>query len=223
MIRTAMRSLAALALLAVIAGCDKPQPPTSSPPAPQAQTDAADIIYVGDIVTIDDKHPGAESLAVKGGKILAVGTRADVEKAHKGSTTQVVDLGGKTLMPSFIDAHSHYFNALSVASQAKLYPPPADWGLSEGNFVMKALILGALAGGAAYVLGVIVARRVYMAMISMGFDRGFQDPAVSLWMVMLGVQGLPYLATMVTARISARSNRTSGELPAQDAKLPQAA
>ena len=31
-----------------------------------------------------------------------------------------------------------------------------------------------------------------LAMISMGFDRGFQDPAVSLWMVMLGVQSLPY-------------------------------
>jgi hypothetical protein len=60
-------------------------------------------------------------------------------------------------------------------------------------------------------------------MISMGFDRGFQDPAVSLWMVMLGVQSLPYLATMVTARISARSNRTSGAMPAEVAKLPQAA
>ena len=47
-----------------------------------------------------------------------------------------------------------------------------------------------------------------VAMVSMGFDRGFQDPAVTLWMVMLGVQSLPYLATMVTARISARSNRT---------------
>ena len=62
-----------------------------------------------------------------------------------------------------------------------------------------------------------------VAMISMGFDRGFQDPAVSLWMVMLGVQSLPYLATMVTARISARSNRTTGTLPAEAVKLPQAA
>jgi cellulose synthase/poly-beta-1,6-N-acetylglucosamine synthase-like glycosyltransferase len=62
-----------------------------------------------------------------------------------------------------------------------------------------------------------------MAMVSMGFDRGFQDPAVALWMVMLGVQSLPYLATMVTARISARSNRTSGALPAPAAKLQQAA
>ncbi|MGZ5928663.1 MAG: cellulose synthase, partial [Rhizomicrobium sp.] len=45
------------------------------------------------------------------------------------------------------------------------------------------------------------------AMISMGFDRGFEDPAVSLWMVMLGVQSLPYAATFVTASISARSNK----------------
>ena len=62
-----------------------------------------------------------------------------------------------------------------------------------------------------------------MAMVSMGFDRGFQDPAVSMWMVMLGVQSLPYLATMVTARISARSNRTPGALSAETVKLPQAA
>jgi hypothetical protein len=62
-----------------------------------------------------------------------------------------------------------------------------------------------------------------MAMISMGFDRGFQDPAVSLWMVMLGVQSLPYLATMVTARISARSNRASGALPLDAPKLRAAA
>jgi exo-beta-1,3-glucanase (GH17 family)/cellulose synthase/poly-beta-1,6-N-acetylglucosamine synthase-like glycosyltransferase len=45
------------------------------------------------------------------------------------------------------------------------------------------------------------------AMVSMGFDRGFVDPAVELWMVMLGVQSLPYAATLATATISALSNR----------------
>jgi len=45
------------------------------------------------------------------------------------------------------------------------------------------------------------------AMISMSFDRGFEDPAVSLWMVMLGVQSLPYAATFATAAISVRSSR----------------
>jgi exo-beta-1,3-glucanase (GH17 family)/cellulose synthase/poly-beta-1,6-N-acetylglucosamine synthase-like glycosyltransferase len=51
------------------------------------------------------------------------------------------------------------------------------------------------------------------AMISMGFDRGFVDPAVTLWMVMLGVQSLPYAATFVTAAISAVSNRKAQVFP----------
>jgi glycosyltransferase involved in cell wall biosynthesis len=61
-----------------------------------------------------------------------------------------------------------------------------------------------------------------MAMVSMGFDRGFQDPAVTLWMVMLGVQALPYAATMVTAKISARSNRRAAA-PAENSGLSKAA
>jgi cellulose synthase/poly-beta-1,6-N-acetylglucosamine synthase-like glycosyltransferase len=63
-----------------------------------------------------------------------------------------------------------------------------------------------------------------VGMISMGFDRGFLDPAVTLWMVMLGVQSLPYLSTMVTARISARSNRTRGAaVPVEAPSLSEAA
>ena len=108
---TISRLFAALVALATVAGCDSPQPPAAkSPPPPtqQRQIDAADTIFVGgDIVTINDKQPSAEALAVAGGRIIAVGARLDVEKAHKGASTQVVDLGGKTLMPSFIDAHSH--------------------------------------------------------------------------------------------------------------------
>jgi predicted amidohydrolase YtcJ len=131
-----LRWFAALGALAIVSGCDKPQPTAATPPAPQVQIDTAEIIFVGgDIVTIDDKQPSAEALAVKGGKIVAVGARADVEKAHKGASTQVVDLGGKTLMPSFIDAHSHYINALSVASQAKLYAPPAGPGKDVESIV----------------------------------------------------------------------------------------
>jgi hypothetical protein len=131
-----LRWFTALGALAIVSGCDKPQPTAATPPAPQVQIDTAEIIFVGgDIVTIDDKQPSAEALAVKGGKIVAVGARADVEKAHKGASTQVVDLGGKTLMPSFIDAHSHYINALSVASQAKLYAPPAGPGKDVESIV----------------------------------------------------------------------------------------
>ena len=68
---------------------------------------AADAIYVGgDIVTMNDKAPSAQALAVKDGRILAVGDRKTVEAGHKGAKTRVVNLAGKTLLPAFIDAHS---------------------------------------------------------------------------------------------------------------------
>jgi exo-beta-1,3-glucanase (GH17 family)/cellulose synthase/poly-beta-1,6-N-acetylglucosamine synthase-like glycosyltransferase len=64
------------------------------------------------------------------------------------------------------------------------------------------------------------------AMVSMAFDRGFQDPAVMLWMVMLGVQSLPYAATFATASISALSNRgqaPKSELSRIEPAVPEAA
>ena len=54
-----------------------------------------------------------------------------------------------------------------------------------------------------------------LAMFSMLFDRGLQDPAVTLWMVMLGVQSLPYAATFLTASISAQSNAGAGPVDTQ--------
>jgi hypothetical protein len=67
----------------------------------------ADTIYTGgDIVTIDDGQPTAESVAVKDGRIVGVGDRDNVARQHQGTDTRVVDLGGKTLLPGFIDPHS---------------------------------------------------------------------------------------------------------------------
>ena len=89
----------------------------------------ADIIYVGgDIVTMNDDQPAAEALAVQDGRILAVGTRSEIDDAHRGDATQIVDLGGRTLLPGFLDAHSHYINTLSLADQVMLYPDPAGPG-----------------------------------------------------------------------------------------------
>jgi predicted amidohydrolase YtcJ len=85
----------------------------------------ADVIYVGGpIVTMNDAQPGAEALAVKEGKILAVGTRAEIEKANKGNATTVVDLAGKTLMPGFIDGHAHAQQFGTQAVGANLLAPP---------------------------------------------------------------------------------------------------
>ena len=62
-------------------------------------------------------------------------------------------------------------------------------------------------------------------MVSMAFDRGFTDPAVTMWMVMLGVQALPYAATFITASVSAMSNRAAAlaEKAAEKPSVPEAA
>jgi predicted amidohydrolase YtcJ len=107
-----------------------------------AQVDAApiyaDSIYTGgDIITVNELQPEAEAVAVRNGKILAVGAKADVEKAHKGATTKLVDLGGKTLLPGFLDAHSHYISSLTVANQVNVYAPPAGPGKDTDSIVAE--------------------------------------------------------------------------------------
>jgi len=98
----------------------------------------ADLIYTGgDIVTMNDKQASVEALAVKDGKILAVGERKAIEGQHKGAKTKVVDLRGKTLLPGFIDAHSHYYSSLSVANQVNVYAPPAGPGKDPASIVAE--------------------------------------------------------------------------------------
>jgi hypothetical protein len=107
--------LAVVVGVALETGCGTPEPKLT-----------ADTIYTGgDIVTVNDAQPSAEAIAVKDGKIIAVGARAEIERAHNGETTTVVDLAGKTLLPGFLDPHSHYFSSLSVANQVNVYAPPA--------------------------------------------------------------------------------------------------
>ncbi len=101
-----------------------------------AQAQVADVIYKGgDIVTMNSRRPSAEALAVKDGKILAVGTAAEVERAHKGIAARVVDLEGKCLLPGFLDAHSHYIRSLIVANQVNVYAPPAGPGKDPASIV----------------------------------------------------------------------------------------
>ena len=107
------RPLSALTSLMLAAAC------TAKPDL------AADTIYTGgDIVTVNDAQPTGEAPAVKDGKILAVGTRADLERSYQGPATKVVDLGGKTVVPGFVDGHSHFTDSLAAAGRANVSAPP---------------------------------------------------------------------------------------------------
>jgi len=78
-------------------------------PIPEpATTQPADVIFHnGVVLTIEASQPQAQAVAIQGSQILAVGSNADI-LALGGPGTVVIDLQGKTLMPGFMEAHTHY-------------------------------------------------------------------------------------------------------------------
>lgn len=71
-------------------------------------TDADTIVLGGPIATLDPANPWAEALAIKNGRVLAVGVKSDIHAAHHGASTRIVNLGGRTAMPGLHDAHNHH-------------------------------------------------------------------------------------------------------------------
>ena len=85
----------------------------------------ADVIYSGGvIVTVDPARPTAGAIAVLGGKVVAVGDREAVSRAWRGAGTRLVDLGERTMVPGFVDAHSHFINAVEMANWVNVSSPP---------------------------------------------------------------------------------------------------
>jgi len=80
------------------------------------------IFYHAKIFTADPQNPYAEAVAIHGDKILAVGSRPEVEKAAPNATR--TDLDGKSLFPGFIDSHSHTidggFNLINADASEKV-------------------------------------------------------------------------------------------------------
>jgi predicted amidohydrolase YtcJ len=68
----------------------------------------ADLILTdGRVVTVDDAQPEAEAVAIRDGRIVAVGSSAAVER-YAGADTRIVDLEGRLAIPGFIEGHGHY-------------------------------------------------------------------------------------------------------------------
>jgi predicted amidohydrolase YtcJ len=73
-----------------------------------AQQAGADLIlFNGKIITVNDTFQIAQAVAVRGSRIVAVGSNADVNKLA-GPNTQRIDLKGKSMVPGFIDNHAHF-------------------------------------------------------------------------------------------------------------------
>lgn len=74
----------------------------------RVQTNPADVVFInGNIYTVNQKQPRAEAIAVKGDRIVFVGSNADAKK-YQSTGTRVVDLKGATVVPGLADAHYHF-------------------------------------------------------------------------------------------------------------------
>jgi len=83
----------------------------------------ADTIFFGQhILTMDDSR--VEAVAIQGERILATGTRAQIQP-YIGRKTELVELGEKALLPGFIDAHGHLGATARLADLINIWPPPA--------------------------------------------------------------------------------------------------
>src|SRR5437762_14083358 len=75
---------------------------------PSAPTPAsADVVFInGNVYTANEKQPRAEAVAVKGDRIVFVGSNSDAKK-FQAANTRVIDLHGATVVPGLTDAHQH--------------------------------------------------------------------------------------------------------------------
>lgn len=80
-----------------------------------------DILVVnGRLITFDPERPAAEALAITGGLITAVGDMADIRNLA-GPDTRMIDAGGATVLPGFIDSHVHLFGGSVELGYLDLY------------------------------------------------------------------------------------------------------
>lgn len=123
-----MKNILTTLLLLALVSCSKKE-----------VTNPADAIYFGgDIITMEgEKAQYAEAVAIKEGKILFVGTKAEAEK-FQGQKTEMKDLKGKTLVPGFIDGHCHFFQFGTQAITANLLASP-DGNVNNIDDLINAL------------------------------------------------------------------------------------
>ena len=125
----------------LLAGCQTPE-------SPGADT----VLTNGRILTVDAGFTIAESLAIRDGRIVAVGANDAVDE-HVDASTEVIDLEGRTVIPGLIDNHMHFIrgvqrwnlqaridginsrsDALAVIAQKAASMEPGEWLMVQGGW-----------------------------------------------------------------------------------------
>ncbi len=115
-----MRPLHSLAVVATVLACAPSTNATSAPAASRAAEAPVTLAVVNARVwTGDPRRPWADAIAVRGDRIAAVGSSAEVRKLA-GADTRIVDAAGRMLVPGFIDSHVHFLDGGFALSSVQL-------------------------------------------------------------------------------------------------------
>lgn len=102
MLRCGVATIVAVIIGSLMAGCERAHARRAQSP------ERADLVLLhGKVLTVDAADRVAEAIAVKAGKIVAVGRDQEIER-HVGDGTRVIDLRGRTVTPGLIDSHVHF-------------------------------------------------------------------------------------------------------------------
>jgi predicted amidohydrolase YtcJ len=77
--------------------------------AQDTSTRAEVVVTNARVYTVNTKQPWAEAVAIQGDKIVAVGSEAEIDH-YRGTSTKVIDAGGKLVLPGFTDCHIHFLD-----------------------------------------------------------------------------------------------------------------
>jgi predicted amidohydrolase YtcJ len=128
--------------LAVLLGLASCAPPHPVPPADL-------VLRGGVVVTVDDAAPRAESIAIAGHRIVAVGSDLEID-AYVGPDTETIELAGRLAIPGFIEGHAHYMSLgrakmildltqartwdeiIELVGEAARTAEPGDWIFGSG-------------------------------------------------------------------------------------------
>ena len=116
---------------------------------PSTVEPATMVLRNGKIVTVDDKTPEAQAIAIRGDRIAAVGGNADIQR-YIGPSTKVIDLAGQLAIPGLVESHGHFMGLgqskmtldlldvkdwneiVSMVAAAAKQAKPGEWIIGRG-------------------------------------------------------------------------------------------
>lgn len=116
-------------------------------------TDVADLIVTGSVIrTADRENPIVEAFAVRDGRILAVGARAEIE-TFRSHRTQLLDVGDAAVYPGFVDVHNHH----ALAGRTELFELSLSPSLTLDQILDRVREKAATLSADAWIVGGVVA------------------------------------------------------------------